>query len=120
MTATSARSTKGSQIARLLNLILGTWLFVSAFLWDHSAAQRTNTWILGVLIAVFALAAMSAPAFRWVNTVLAVWLFISSWALPHHNFWAMFNNAVVAFLVFEITLVSVVGEQHRPPTGSPA
>jgi hypothetical protein len=28
---------------RVANIVLGIWLFLSAFLWLHSAAQMTNT-----------------------------------------------------------------------------
>jgi len=47
--------------ARIVNIVLGVWLFISAFLWPHTYAQMTNTWILGVLCVVFALVAMRVP-----------------------------------------------------------
>ena len=68
--------------ARLINVLLGVWLFISAFLWPHTYEQMTNTWILGVLCVVFALIAMRVPQARYLNTALAVWLFISAFALP--------------------------------------
>ncbi len=68
--------------ARIVNIVLGIWLFVSAFIWPHSYAQMTNTWIVGLLCVAFALIAMRVPEVRYLNTLLAVWLFISVWALP--------------------------------------
>ena len=68
--------------ARIVNIILGIWLVVSAFLWPHSYAQMNNAWIVGVLCVAFALVAMRVPEARYLNTLLAVWLFISVWALP--------------------------------------
>lgn len=59
-------------LARLINSFLGVWLFVSAFLWDHTSAERANTWILGVLCGVFALITLSVPAARWLNTALSI------------------------------------------------
>ncbi len=105
--------------ARWFNLILGIWLFVSAFLWEHTTAERTNTWILGVLCAVFALLAMKEAGARWLNTALAVWLFISVWALPHDNAGTMWNNAIVAIVVFFVSLAS---PEERPgiPARTPA
>ncbi len=100
-----------SGVARGINLLLGVWLFISAFVWDHSMAERTNTWILGVLCAVFALIAMSTSTARWLNTALAIWLFISVWALPHHTLATMWNNAIVAILVFALSLVPGEGER---------
>ncbi len=109
-------SSANSRMARGINLILGVWLFISAFVWNHSAAERTNTWILGVLCVVFALIAMSTPTARWLNTALAVWLFISVWALPHTNLGTMWNNPIVAIIVFLASLVPGPGERRLSPT----
>ncbi len=109
-----------NEMARGLNVLLGIWLFISAFIWDHSLAQRTNTWILGVLCVVFALVAMSAPAMRYLNTALSIWLFISVWALPHRNLGTMWNNALVAIVVFLVSLVPDSEEQRIEPGRAPA
>ncbi len=106
------------RIARGINVVLGIWLFSSAFVWQHTTAQRTNTWILGILCVIFALVAMSTPQVRWLNTALAVWLFISVWALPHMNLATMWNNALVAIAIFIASLVPSrpeVGIPHRAP-----
>ncbi len=100
-----------SQWARGANVVLGVWLFISAFVWAHTPAQQTNTWILGVLFVIFALIAMGSPQVRYVNTVLSIWLFISVWALPHSNIATMWNNALVAIVVFLLSLVPSLGER---------
>ncbi len=120
MAFTFAASNTNSRIARGINLLLGIWLFISAFVWDHSVPERTNTWILGVLCVVFALIAMSTPTARWLNTALSIWLFISVWALPHHNLATMWNNALVAIVVFLLSLVPGAGEQRLATTRAPA
>lgn len=94
-----------SNAPRILNIILGIWLFVSAFLWMHSEAQFTNTWLVGAGITLFGLIALGAPAFRYVNTALAVWLFISVWALPILQTGTGWNNALVAIAVFVLSLI---------------
>jgi hypothetical protein len=92
--------------ARIANVILGVWLFISAFAWLHSSAQFTNTWILGVLQVIFALVALfSAPQARYLNTALAIWLFISAFALPRLSIGTTWNNAIVAILTFLFSLV---------------
>ncbi len=91
--------------ARTLNVILGIWLFISAFVWPHTSAEFTNTWILGVLCVVFALIAMRVPNVRWLNTLLAIWLFISAFALPHQLVGTVWNNALVAIAVFILSLI---------------
>ncbi len=100
-----------SQWARGASVVLGVWLFISAFVWPHSAPQQTNTWILGVLFVIFALIAMGSPQLRYVNTVLSIWLFISVWALPHNNRGTMWNNALVAIAVFLLSLVPGAAER---------
>lgn len=91
--------------ARTLNLILGAWLFVSAFLWTHTPLDRVSCWTVGVGVIVFATAAMSVPAARWANTALAVWLFISAFALPHVHAGTRWNEVLVALAVFFLSIV---------------
>ena len=93
------------QAARVVNILLGVWLFISAFVWPHSQAQMTNTWILGVLCVIFALVAMALPWVRYLNTLLAIWLFISAWALPTVSVGTIWNNVLVAIAVFIVSLV---------------
>lgn len=99
---------------RVLNVILGVWLFISAFIWPHSQAQMTNTWILGVLAVVFALVSMYVAAqARYLNTLLAIWLFISAFALPRVSVGTVWNNAIVAILMFVFSLIPARGAPLR-------
>jgi hypothetical protein len=99
--------------ARTLNLILGAWLFVSAFLWSHTPADRVNDWAVGLAIVVFAVLAMSIPAVRWVNTALGAWLFISAFALPHAHAGTRWNEVLVGLFVFFISIVPTEIEAGR-------
>ena len=90
--------------ARTLNVLLGIWLFISAFVWTHTQAQMTNTWILGVLCVIFALIAMRIDQVRYLNTALAVWLFISAFALSTQSRGTVWNNALVAVAIFIVSL----------------
>jgi hypothetical protein len=102
----------GGPAARIVNVIVSAWLIVSAFAWPHSMAQMTNTWIVGVIGVVVALAALFADArARYVNTVLAIWLFISAWALPGGRPGTIWNNVIVAIVMF---LFSLQTSEHRP------
>ncbi len=107
--------TGSSGVARAVNVILGVWLFISAFAWPHTTAQRADTWILGVLCVAFALIATREPSVRWLNTALAIWLFISVWALPHQNVGTMWNNALVAIAIFIVSLVPGVARRAIGP-----
>jgi hypothetical protein len=106
---------------RMVNVILGIWLFISAFAWPHSQSQLTNTWILGALCVVFALVAMGVPWVRYLNTLLAIWLFISAWALPSTSAGTIWNNVLVAIAIFIVSLIpSEPGGELRGFMGRPA
>jgi len=101
--------------ASYINIALGLWLFVSAFLWPHTQEQGVNTWIVGALAVVFAAASLRYPAARYVNAVLAVWLFISAWALPTFPVGTIWNNALVAIAMFVFSLAPAnAGRGPRP------
>jgi hypothetical protein len=87
-------------------LALGVWLFISAFIWPHSMASQTNTWIVGLLIAIFAAASLTQPQARWLNVLAAVWLFISTLAVFHPVPGTAWNNAIVAVIVFALALAT--------------
>jgi SPW repeat len=101
--------------AHYINIALGIWLFVSAFIWPRAQAQMTNTWILGLLCVIFAALALRYPQARYLNTALAVWLFFSVWALPTISVGTMWNNAIVAIAIFVLSLApGYVGKPPRP------
>lgn len=105
MATTRASTTNFDQSwPRWISLVLGVWLFISAFLWPHSPASYTNTWVVGALIALAALGALFSPPVRWANTVLAIWLFISTLVIDHVTVATAWNNAIVAVVVFFVSL----------------
>ncbi len=99
--------------ASAINLALGVWLFISAFVWPHAMGQQTNTWILGVLVALASAWAMYAPNARYLDTIFAVWLFVSTLVIAHHSAATMWNNLIVAIVVFVLSLPGGV----EPVTG---
>jgi hypothetical protein len=105
---------------RIVNVIIGVWLFISAFIWPHTQAQLTNTWICGVLCVIFALVAMAVPWVRYLNTLLAIWLFISAWALPTMNAGTIWNNVLCSIAIFVASLIPTeAGEMGRGFIGRP-
>src|SRR5688572_15534329 len=91
--------------ARIANVVLETWLFLSAFLWPHSGAHFTNSWLCGLLVVTFALCALRWSDVRYANTVMAIWLFISAFALPSEQPGTVWNNVLLSIAVFIISLV---------------
>jgi hypothetical protein len=90
---------------RIVNLVLGLWLALSAFAWPHSSFSRTNAVVVGLLIAGSALGGLWRPALRWVNAVLAVWLALSTFAPMNEAGATMAHNAILALVVFLVSLV---------------
>lgn len=92
--------------ARYGNVVLGLWLAASAFAWEHYSSSQTNTWVVGVLIAAAALIAPRHWTMRWATPVLCLWLAASTllfWPVTTATLW---NNMIVAVLVFALSLVS--------------
>jgi hypothetical protein len=102
--------------ARVINIVLGIWLFISAFLWIHASAEMTNTWIVGLICMAIAIIALRVPEARYLNTALAVWLLISVWALPTISVATRWNNALVALAIFFVSLAPayLTGGSGRP------
>jgi multisubunit Na+/H+ antiporter MnhB subunit len=88
----------------IINVILGAWLFISAFAWPHTTSQMSNTWIVGVLCVICALISVAVPWVRYLNTALAVWLFVTTWALPSTSPGTVWNNILVAIAMFVVSL----------------
>ncbi|WP_437827583.1 SPW repeat domain-containing protein [Sorangium sp. So ce1153] len=107
--------------ARGINVALGIWLFISAFLWRHSQGQFTNTWVVGALCVVFALLAIWAPWARYLNTILSIWLFVSAWAIPALSVGTVWNNVLVSVAILIVSLLPTVPAARgvRGPRAAP-
>ncbi len=101
--------------ARVVNLLIGAWVFISAFVWPHTRGEQTDTWILGVLIFIASIVAMFSPRVRFANTLLAIWLFIATLVIPHQDPATVWNNCIAAIVVFALSLVP--SSAQRLPSG---
>lgn len=91
--------------ARYVNIVLGVWLVISAFIWPHAMAQQTNAWVVGILAVAFALLAAGREQLRYLNTALAMWLFASIWVLPSIRDATLWNSGIVAAGLFVFSLI---------------
>lgn len=102
---------------RILNIFVGIWLVISAWLWPHTHAQQLNAWVVGGLMIVFAIAAAERGVLRYLNTALAAWLFASIWVLPTSSMSTVWNLGLVATfaLVFSLfpNVPSTGGQEPR-------
>lgn len=87
-----------------LNIMVGIWLFISTFLWRHSGAQFSNTWIMGAIVAVVGAVSLARPALRYLNTLAGAWLIISAFALPTIAAGTRWNNFLVGVIVVTLSL----------------
>lgn len=88
--------------ARVFEIILGTWLFLSVFLWEQTPAQVENAWFSGLLTVAFATAALVQPGARWLNAALAVWIVVSVWVLPTPNLATAWNHVLTGVAIFVV------------------
>jgi len=99
--------------ARIFNVLIGTWLFLSAFAWPHTHGQKLAAIICGAATAVLSLAANYFSGLRYLTAVIAVMLFVisvtgaSRW---NTTFW---HNGIVAVAIFVAALVDRGGAGVR-------
>lgn len=91
--------------ARFVNMALGIWLVLSAFLWPHSLAQFWNAISVGFFVAAFALlASEAAPRARYLNTGFGAWLILSSFLMRSSSAATVRNHLVVGIAVVLFSL----------------
>ena len=101
---------------RIFNVLIGTWLFLSAFGWPHSPAQGLTALICGALTLLTALVSIYYPRVRYLTATIAVVLFVASLATaaPRYDltFW---HNAIFAIVIFLIALFDkgTIGARQR-------
>lgn len=90
---------------RWANVLVGTWLFVSAFIWPHTTLQLVNALLVGAGCAIAAGIATRTPHVRYVNVALGLWLYASGWFMPVVRAATLNNHAVVSAIMILIALV---------------
>ena len=104
--------------------MLAIWLFLSPWVLQfgqravaESADRRaaipaasSNAWVLGVIVFLVSVAALSGiERMEWVNLILGAWIFIALWVL---GFWryrydASWLHWIVGALIFAISAASL-------------
>jgi len=85
---------------RVVNALLGLWLFASAFLISNAPVQFINVLLVSLLVMMFGMASiLGRHGARRVNAALGAWLFISALALPQTSTGQSFHNIVMAVLL---------------------
>ncbi len=101
------------------NLILAGLLFFSPWFMGYVGdfMPTRNAWIVGIALAVIAVAALSAFAEweEWLNLALGLWLVASPWMLGFTgNLRAFWPHMVVGLLTAAISAWAVWDYRHEP------
>jgi hypothetical protein len=101
--------------ASVVNVVIGVWLFLSAFLWPHVAAQFNNAWAAGVLVVTFALAGLGHKSWaRYLNAALGGWLLFSTIILRPASLGTIVNHVVCGIaLVFLASIPTTPASRAR-------
>jgi hypothetical protein len=91
---------------RVVNALLGAWLFASAFLWPHQDNVRLNDWMIGLLAASTAIQAIWAPSLRWANTFLGARLGFWALILEYRSPVTRLHDLALAGLLVAVSFVS--------------
>jgi hypothetical protein len=108
-----SRSSFNNAWPRYANLLLCTWLFVSAFAWPHSRDACGAAWISAVMMGMTAFAAIWASPARFFNVIMGGMALIWQAAAASHEPAARLNGIIVSGLVIAFSLVP-----PRVPAGS--
>jgi hypothetical protein len=100
---------------RYLNIALGAFVFVSAFLWPHPGGRFVNTWLTAAIVMVSAAIAIKLPVVRFVTAAAGLWLVTSLFAWPQTSVLTLLTNA---FLGAGIALASVIGPRRAQEFGT--
>jgi hypothetical protein len=92
--------------ARLLNIGLGLWLFISGFLWTHSPGERYDAWVVGIAVVTGALAAIEGATWgRHFNALCGLWLLVSAFFLSTPGGPTFWNHLILGVLIGSVGLM---------------
>jgi hypothetical protein len=100
--------------ARIVNTLLGFWLYVSAFVWPHTRFERANAWICGIVAVTAALVGLrNTKVGRYVNAVVGAWLIVSALLMSRIRFATFWNHLIVGFALALFAMVSSLSTFRR-------
>lgn len=101
----------------VLVLLLGAWLCISPFVFDHTAPAASNARFAGLALMLFAgIAVIESHHWeRWAILVLSGWLVVSPFALHFENDAVATGNAIgLGFIVGAAMLRAIARASYRP------
>lgn len=113
-----ATSLEKRQVQDIVNLVLAILLFLSPWALGFAGETRPawNAWIIGVVLAGFAIAALTAFAEweEWIAGALGIWLIIAPWALGFSGIaYATWAHVMLGVLALAASAWAVWDYRHR-------
>jgi hypothetical protein len=106
-----------AKLCDVANLILGVILFFSPWIFKFDAGRPSeNAYIAGIIIAVLAIAALSAFAVweEWLNLIVGLWALVSPWVLGFEGK-AMTVTAIIGVIVAILAAIELWMLSQNPP-----
>ena len=98
---------------RGLELVLGVWLFLSAFVWPHTPERTMNCFVVGsAVVAASIFAGVFGSKARYVTLALGGWLLISLAVFSPQNVLTTINELFVA-----LALIASAFAPSKPAEG---
>lgn len=97
-------------------VVLSGWVLFAGYLWPHTPAHLLNNWFVGLGLLIFGTIAYGRPWARFVTLALAVWLFAYSALYHRSDPWTFWNDAMVAVVVFVLSLIGPKKDWFSPPS----
>jgi hypothetical protein len=104
---------QSGQWARYCNMVLGLWLFVSAFAWTHTPENRINTCLVGLFVTISSSLAAGASVLRRLTSALAAWLAFTALVVYPSRPATLWNNLLLAAVVLAVSLIPSADELPR-------
>jgi hypothetical protein len=61
----------------IIDVLVGLWIFMSTFAWEHTVPEFVNTMLTGSFAVLFGIAALADRRARYFEIALGVWLLLS-------------------------------------------
>jgi hypothetical protein len=101
---------------RVAIIVLSSWVLISGNAWPQTRANHLNSTIVGTGLLFFGLLSMRHQWARYVTLAFGAWLFAFTVVAGHISSVTYWNNAMVAAVVFILSLVG--GESPRRAVGT--
>jgi len=99
--------------ARIFNILMGTWLYLAAFLWPRTSREFVYTAACGALTLLFALLSNLYKKAPYANLAVGILLLILTFALSWGSGALFWHNSIVALAIVAASLFDRGAETAR-------